>query len=114
MRTYQPQNSQAKDHTPTATGSSDQSGGEKKAPEWMVRLQQKKKEIKVPNRDEVLFPSFEGKPEILYIDDEDNIAESYFPGTKFNGNSSSSTLLSNSESVSGYNFDELLEDDNGD
>eukprot|EP00980_Cylindrotheca_fusiformis_P016851 scaffold5088_cov98-Cylindrotheca_fusiformis.AAC.2 len=116
MRNLTPQNSPTKVPKPAATGSSKQSEGEKKAPDWMVRLQQKKKETKAPNRDEVLFPTFEGKPEILYIDDEDDVAQSYFPEAKFNGNSSSSTLQSSSESteatatrrVSGYNFDALL------
>jgi hypothetical protein len=90
--------------------------GDKKKPDWMVRLQQKKKEefeeIKDNNRHEVLFPNFsDTKSEITYIEDEDDIAQSYFRCAGNNG-ASASTLDSGltDDTVSGYNFDDLILD----
>ena len=50
-------------------------------PDWMKRLQEKKKEAHQPkNIDFDLFPSMnESIGEITFLDDEDDLAASYFP-----------------------------------
>jgi hypothetical protein len=111
MRTFTTQPSPVKSPKPPSAVTE----GDKKKPDWMVRLQQKKneewEEIKDNNRDEELFPKFsDKKSEITYIDDEDDIAQSYFPGAGKNGASASTldTELTDG-AVSGYNFDDLIE-----
>eukprot|EP00526_Cylindrotheca_closterium_P024481 CAMPEP_0113617352 /NCGR_PEP_ID=MMETSP0017_2-20120614/8734_1 /TAXON_ID=2856 /ORGANISM="Cylindrotheca closterium" /LENGTH=155 /DNA_ID=CAMNT_0000526741 /DNA_START=44 /DNA_END=511 /DNA_ORIENTATION=- /assembly_acc=CAM_ASM_000147 len=81
-------------------------------PDWMKRLQEKKKEAQQQtpkNIDLDLFPSFnESIGEITYLDDEDDLAESYFPGCDKMGSSLSSIDTDDLTPVSGYNFDEMI------
>lgn len=87
-------------------------GEQNTKPEWMKRLQEKNKQISASqhgerreyNRHAILFPSFDDcKTEITYLDDEDEIAESYFPEAKKTGSSDDTEDV-----ISGYNFDELI------
>lgn len=121
MRTFAPQTPPKSTKTSAAVSNDPPVGAtEQKKPEWMVRLQQKQKEeLKSPlptkdyNRNEILFPKFDdSKTEILYLDDEDDVAQAYFPGAGKNGESISTmdTDCTDNTGVSGYNFDDLVEE----
>eukprot|EP00526_Cylindrotheca_closterium_P021959 CAMPEP_0113655144 /NCGR_PEP_ID=MMETSP0017_2-20120614/29537_1 /TAXON_ID=2856 /ORGANISM="Cylindrotheca closterium" /LENGTH=113 /DNA_ID=CAMNT_0000568347 /DNA_START=67 /DNA_END=408 /DNA_ORIENTATION=- /assembly_acc=CAM_ASM_000147 len=80
-------------------------------PDWMKRLQEKKKEAhhQTPNIDFELFPSMnDSVGEITYLDDEDDLAASYFPGCAKMGSSMNTIDADDLPPVSGYHFDEII------
>lgn len=85
-------------------------------PDWMKRLQEKNKKDETvhqsKNIDLILFPSATSErrsSEITYLEDEDDLAASYFPGCGKVGSSMSSINIDDLPPVSGYNFEERFQ-----
>ena len=113
MRNFQQSTSNAKtQHNVSSPKSTAAAAGNK--PDWMKRLQEKNKKeeaVVAKNIDFNMFPSMNASAssEITYLDDEDDLAASFFPAWDKMGSSTSSINIDDDlPPVSGYHFEKLI------
>lgn len=88
-------------------------------PDWMKRLQEKKKKEEIAyqtkNVDLSMFPSSMHESHssyITYLEDENDLAASYFPDCNDMGSSMSSIEIDDLPAISGYKFGERIKEKN--